>query len=237
VKFILAYSRKLLINTLYVTGKAFLKQAVKSYLEAGGLIMLRTISKISAYSYTASAAARLGPIPMAAYSLTFNLGFATSQLCEVCVFITLSIIGTWKNNFQDYKYVQAISIAAQALLARDVPFNTEKKLVGARHIIKRALLLGVVVSGLLTLATLYNQNNILAGLTKTPEVRAAAAAVMPVVLLTQIIKGLAYSTGGILLGGLDWFNSSAGMGLSAFIAVGILQFIPGNRLRLSHLLN
>lgn len=46
--------------------------------------MLRTIAKIAAYSYTASAAARLGAIPMAAYSLTFNLGFATSQLCEVC---------------------------------------------------------------------------------------------------------------------------------------------------------
>ena len=47
----------------------------------------------------AAAAARLGSVQMAAYSLTFNLGFATSQLCE------------------------SVSIASQALLARDVPFD------------------------------------------------------------------------------------------------------------------
>ena len=64
-------------------GSQFLKDAAVSYFNAGALIFLRTVSKIGAYSYTAAAAARLGPIPMAAYSLTFNLGFATSQLCEV----------------------------------------------------------------------------------------------------------------------------------------------------------
>ena len=57
-------------------------RAAKGYMRAGGLILLRTIAKIIAYSLTASAAASLGSVPMAAYSLTFNLGFATSQLCE-----------------------------------------------------------------------------------------------------------------------------------------------------------
>ena len=60
----------------------FFTQAFQAYATAGSLIMLRTVAKISAYSVTAAAAARLGTIPMAAYSLTFNLGFATSQLCE-----------------------------------------------------------------------------------------------------------------------------------------------------------
>ena len=46
--------------------------------------------------------------------------------------------------------------------------------------------------------------------TQTVEVRAAAATVMPVVLATQIFKGLSYSTGGILLGGLDWLYSTIG---------------------------
>jgi hypothetical protein len=32
------------------------------------------------------------------------------------------------------------------------------------------------------------------------QVRAAAAAVMPMVLATQVLKGMSYSTGGILLG-------------------------------------
>ena len=66
-----------------LSGGQFLKDAVKAYVQAGGLIFLRTVSKIGAYSYTAAAAAGLGPVSMAAYSLTFNLGFATSQLCEV----------------------------------------------------------------------------------------------------------------------------------------------------------
>ena len=67
---------------LFGREKGFFRKAISAYVTACGLIMLRTVAKISAYTVTASAAARLGTIPMAAYSLTFNLGFATSQLCE-----------------------------------------------------------------------------------------------------------------------------------------------------------
>ena len=42
-----------------------LKAAAKSYYKAGSLVLLRTIAKIACYTYTASAAARLGTIPMA----------------------------------------------------------------------------------------------------------------------------------------------------------------------------
>ena len=51
----------------------------------GGLILIRTLAKVSAYAVTSSYAASLGTIAMAAYSLTFNLGFATSQLCGKCL--------------------------------------------------------------------------------------------------------------------------------------------------------
>jgi len=180
----------------------FFKTAVDSYAKAGSLIMLRTIAKISAYTVTSSAAARLGTIPMAAYSLTFNLGFATSQLCE------------------------AVSIAAQALLARDIPFNTPKRRASAAHVIKRALQSGVFVSSALALTTVYNQDSILASMSKSSEVQAAAAAIMPVVLFTQLWKSLAYSTGGILLGGLDWFWSSAGMTASSIICILIALLTP-----------
>ena len=124
---------------------------------------------------------------------------------------------------------KAISIAAQALLARDVPFDSEKKLSAARHIITRALLLGIIVSSGLAVATILNQKNILIGLTNTPEVRQAAASIMPVVLITQLFKSLAYSTGGVLLGGLDWFNSTAGVSIGAIICIGILQILPGRK--------
>lgn len=181
-----------------------LNSAATAYMSASGLILMRTVAKISAYACTAAAAAQLGPVVMAAYSLTFNLGFATSQLCE------------------------SISIAAQALLARDVPFDSAKKRASAAHIIIRALQVGMLVSGALSLFTICNQEKILRQLSKSVEVQAAAAAIMPVVLVTQLIKGLAYSTGGILLGGLDWSTSSTGMILSSVICVGLLRVLPSS---------
>ena len=178
-----------------------LKSAYSSYAKAGSLLLLRTVAKISAYTVTASAAARLGTIPMAAYSLTFNLGFATSQLCE------------------------SISVATQALIARDMPLNTWKKRYAAGHVMNRSLLAGILVSSALTIFTLLNQDNVLGGLTTSVEVRNAAAAIMPVVLATQIFKGLAYSTGGILLGGFDWLWSTAGMVASAIVCVALTTFL------------
>ena len=139
---------------------------------------------------------------MAAYSLTFNLGFATSQLCE------------------------SISIAAQALIARDIPLDSPKKRAATAHIIGRGLQLGVLVSGVLALATVYNQHGWLKGMTASPEVRAAAGAVMPMVLVTQIFKGLSYSTGGILLGGMDWAPSTMGMVMAAVCAISYVLLTP-----------
>jgi Na+-driven multidrug efflux pump len=186
----------------------YLADAFQDYFKAGSLILVRTIAKISAYSVTAAAAARLGSVNMAAYSLTFNLGFATSQLCE------------------------AVSIAAQALLARDVPFNTSEKKEAAEHVIHRSLLLGLVVSSTLAFAVLSNQEAWIAKLSKSPEVQAAALKIMPVVLITQLFKGLAYSTGGILLGGKDWFWSSLGM-INAALVVLVSTTLIGARASLN----
>jgi putative MATE family efflux protein len=182
--------------------KGFIQQALQSYAAAGSLIMLRTVAKISAYTVTSSAAARLGTIPMAAYSLTFNLGFATSQLCE------------------------SISIAAQALIARDIPLDSPRKRAATAHVIMRGLQLGILVSAALAMTTIYNQKGVLQGMTASAEVRAAAAAVMPVVLTTQIFKGMSYSTGGILLGGMDWYHSTMGMVAASVACIGLVLVLP-----------
>eukprot|EP01031_Cornospumella_fuschlensis_P038402 gene38402-46670_t len=187
---------------LFGRSKHFFRNALVAYFEAGGLILIRTVAKIAAYTVTASAAARLGTVAMAAYSLTFNLGFATSQLCE------------------------SISIAAQALLARDFPYDTELKRKEAAHVMRISLFLGVLVSALLSFTTWINRDAVLNQLTKSPMVYAAAAAVMPTVLATQLLKGLAYSTGGIILGGLDWLWSSLSVQLSSAACVGLLFFLP-----------
>ena len=59
-----------------------LGSSLKSYLKAGSLILFRTFGKVLAYSVCARQAALLGSVAAAAYNLTFQLGFATTQLCE-----------------------------------------------------------------------------------------------------------------------------------------------------------
>ena len=178
------------------------KIAFKTYFQAGGMILLRTIAKISAYTATSAAAARLGTLVMAAYSMTFNLGFTTSQICE------------------------SISIAAQSLIARDMPLTTKKKKIIASHIVNRALLSGILVSGALTLSLILNQAGAMSQMTKSPEVRALAVSVMPIVLVAQILKGVSSSTVGILMGGLDWTWSTAGMATASLICIGLVKLLP-----------
>jgi putative MATE family efflux protein len=183
---------------LFGQEKGFFRKALQSYVKAGGMIFLRTIAKISTYTITSAAAAGLGTVPMAAYSLTFNLGFTASQLCE------------------------AISIASQALLARDIPFDDDKKKFAAAHVIRRTLLSGMAVSASLALTTLFNLDKVLGKMTKTPEIRIAAREVMPIVLLAQVLKGISSSTGGMLLGGCDWTYNAQSMGVSSAVAIAMV---------------
>lgn len=179
-----------------------IESAFKEYTKAASLILVRTIAKISAYTVTASATAKLGAIPMAAYSLTFSLGFTAAQLNE------------------------AVAIAAQAFLARDMPFNNPSKQVAARHVIIRSLQIGLLISfGLISTISL-NLNRLLGSMTSSPEVRAAAYAVMPIVLFAQIFKGLNSATASILLGGCDWIWSSLSMNIAASVCIGLIFLLP-----------
>jgi putative MATE family efflux protein len=187
---------------IYHQDTSRLAYAFSNYFRAGTLILFRTIAKISAYTVTASAAARLGTVPMAAYSLTFSLGFTSAQLCE------------------------SVAIAAQAFLARDMPFDTKEKQAAARHVIVRSLQIGAVISLGLISTILWNMDSLLARMTSSPEVRAAASAVMPIVLFAQIIKGISSSTGSILLGGCDWVWSTLSMKMAAAICIGLIFLLP-----------
>ena len=104
--------------------------------------------------------------------------------------------------------------------------DTPKKRAATAHVIMRGLQLGVLVSAVLAVTTILNQNGVLKGMTASAEVRAAAAAVMPVVLVTQIFKGLSYSTGGILLGGMDWLWSTIGMCAAGAACVTTVLTLP-----------
>lgn len=129
--------------------------------------------------------------------------FATTQICEAC------------------------AVAVQTLMAREVadsttPATTKAQLL--RYLITISVAFGGLVATALSISTYLNRTKILAGLTTNIAVQEAAAVIFPVVLLTQVLKGLAYPVNGILMGGLDWFYSMLVMWLANFACVGLLNF-------------
>lgn len=73
-------------------GVGALRSSLRQYASAGGLVLVRTLGKISAYSVVAREAARLGSVASAAHNLCFQLGVATTQLCESLAIATQAIL-------------------------------------------------------------------------------------------------------------------------------------------------
>eukprot|EP00980_Cylindrotheca_fusiformis_P016686 scaffold5024_cov136-Cylindrotheca_fusiformis.AAC.15 len=180
-----------------------LRSSLKSYVKAGSLILFRTLGKVLAYSLCARQAAMLGSVAAAAYNLTFQLGFATTQICE------------------------AVAVAVQTLLARELsdsttyPKNLRADVV--RHLINTSLLIGGGVATALSLTTYFQSSSVLKGLTTNVAVQEASAAIFPAVLLTQVLKGLAYPVNGIIMGGMDWVFTMVAMWAANFVAVGMIK--------------
>ncbi len=185
------------------------------YLKAASLVFARTWGKILAYAYCARQAALLGVVGAAAYNLTFQVGFATTQLCE------------------------SIAIAVQSLIARELgqlktagytrtAVNAASTRANLWHVIKRGCLLGAIVSGGLSVVTLVSKTSVLKGLTSDPAVQAAALSVFPMVMACQVNKGLAYPVNGIIMGGLDWGFSTATMWLANVVCIGMLLALRPN---------
>jgi putative MATE family efflux protein len=177
---------------------------LQEYLKAGSLVLVRTLGKVLAYAVCARQAALLGSVAAAAYNLTFQLGFATTQICE------------------------AVAVAVQTLLAREFADTkshsaaTRAKLI--RHLVRFSVGLGGLVATTLSLSTYWRRDWILSSLTTNVQIQAAATTIFPAVLLTQVLKGLAYPVNGILMGGLDWFFSMAAMWLANGACVGLIWY-------------
>ena len=115
--------------------------------------------------------ALLGTVAAAAYNLTFQLGFATTQICESC------------------------AVAVQTLLARELADESKspaKTRATLSYLIKGSIAFGGFVALSLSLATYLKQKSIIAGLTTNPSVQAAAESIFPAVLVTQGMKIFAY---------------------------------------------
>jgi putative MATE family efflux protein len=202
VPLLLALNRKVSIDILGQL-KA-LGKSLKSYVEAGGYVLFRTLGKVLAYAVCARQAALLGSVSAAAYNLTFQLGFATTQICE------------------------AVAVSVQTLLAREMADDqSNSPAVRAKlmqHLISQSIWIGGGVATMLSWTTYLQRSSILMGLTTNLDIRSAAAGIFPAVLLTQVLKGLAYPLNGIIMGGLDWKFSMWCMWLANLACLGLLKF-------------
>jgi Na+-driven multidrug efflux pump len=223
---------------------ASLRAAAAGYAAAGGTIYLRTVGKLWGYSFAARRAASLGPIPAAAYALTFQLGVATTQLCEAVSLAMQALLSRELNRNAALQAGrgggsagvvgaggEAGSMAGAETGGRGPPSPPESEAeaeatacrASARYVLRRGLLLGGGLASALSVVTWACRAAAVGALTSSPEVRAAAVGVMPLVLVTQVIKGLAYPANAVLMGGSDWLASTLAMWASSAVLVHLLS--------------
>ncbi len=145
-----------------------LNQTLKEYVEAGSLVFLRTVGKVLAYSVCAREAALLGAVAAATYNLTFQLGFATTQICE------------------------SIAVAVQTLLAREISIadsatkqQLPRRSYAVKHLIRYSIVTGGAIAFFLSLGTYLQQDKVLHSLTSSTAIATCAKGIFPAVLLTQ----------------------------------------------------
>jgi Na+-driven multidrug efflux pump len=203
--------------------------ALRSYLGAGSLVYVRTIGKLWGYGYAARRAAELGPVPAAAYALTFQLGVVTTQLCEAVSLAMQSLLSRELTRTQ-----RALALAANPLGANGVGARGARAsgsaaqfAANARHVVLLGVVLGGGLAALLSLVTWLLRAPAVRALTSNAPVGALCVSVMPAVLICQCFKGLAYPANAILMGGRDWLVSSAGMWASSLVLVGsLVHWLP-----------
>jgi putative MATE family efflux protein len=181
-----------------------LKQTLLAYLEAGAYVLFRSLGKVLAYSVCARETALMGSVAAAAYNLTFQLGFATTQICE------------------------SVAVAVQTLLAREIADDTSRPPVvrqkAVRHLVNGSIVAGGGVATCLSLLTYFKRVSVMQGLTNNPAVQQTALSIFPAVLATQVLKGLAYPVNGISMGGLDWKFTMIAMWIANIVCVGMVKF-------------
>lgn len=202
IPLMLALNKKVKIDVLGQVKE--LKSTLVAYLEAGALVLFRTVGKVLAYSVCARQTAIMGPVVAAAYNLTFQLGFATTQICE------------------------SIAVAVQTLLAREIADDNSRPAIvrqkAVRHLINGSIFAGGIVATSLSMITFLKRQSVMQGLTNNIAVQETALAIFPAVLATQILKGLAYPVNGISMGGLDWKFTMISMWIANFVCVGMIKF-------------
>ena len=226
--------------------------ALASYGKAGVLVLLRTWGKVAAYTYCSRQAAQLGAVASAAHLLCFNLGVVLSQRApprddmNMCrrkapthpqFWMTLSLLAS-----RLHPVCESVAVATQTLLARamgtlractaanrrgEASFDEDEVANAARrdawHVIRLGSLVGGTIASLLTAITALKPSAVIAGLTTDTAVRAACGTIIAPVLACQLFKGLAFPANGVIMGGLDWSFSSAGIWLGSLLCIALVH--------------
>ena len=165
------------------------------FLRVGGELLLRTFSLVAVITLAAAVAARAGTVAVAAHQVAW----------QVWLFIAMS--------------VDALAIAAQALVAR---YRGEDR-TQARRVADRLLFWGLLVGVLLSLLLLLGRAWIPRVFTSDAAVLAALAGVWPLIWAAQPLNALVFVWDGIFMAAEQFRFLAAAMLLAA--AAGALEML------------
>lgn len=187
-----------------------LGSTLNEYLKAGSYVLLRTIAKVLAYSVCARQAALLGSVAAAAYNLTFQLGFATTQICESVAVAVQTLLAREISGGDGESSREAILRSSRVrhceccktsvLLLRSSIIPPELTFHCHYPVINGSIMVGGVVSTILSSFTFIQRDSVLRGLTTDLGIREASQAIFFPVVFTQgklvifVIKDFRYNT-------------------------------------------
>ena len=141
-----------------------LSDSMIQHIKAGLFIMIQTMARIAAFTYCSRQSALLGSVAAAAYSVTFQIGFLITLVCE------------------------SITVAVQALLSRELADESFSLSLRGRivtHLVRTSILSGVGLTSTLAAIVYANRLRIVQIFSMNAQVQQAALAALPAFLATQ----------------------------------------------------
>jgi len=169
------------------------------FLKVGGELLVRTFSLVAAITLAAAVAARVGTVAVAAHQVAWQIWF----------FIAMS--------------VDALAIAAQALVAR---YRGEDP-ARARVVADRLLFWGLIVGVLIAILLALGRNLAPRVFTSDAAVLAALASIWPLIWASQPLNALVFVWDGIFMAAEKFRFLAAAMLLAAVVgALEMLLVVP-----------
>ncbi|KAF5207666.1 Detoxification-like protein [Thalictrum thalictroides] len=162
------------------------------FLKSGSLLLARVIAATFCVTLAASLAARLGPIPMAAFQISLQIWLAASLLAD------------------------GLAVAGQAILASAFAAKDhEKATATAVRVLQHGLVLGLVLAFVLGVGLQFGSTLF----TKDVHVLHLISISIPFVAATQPINSLAFVFDGVNFGASDFSYSAYSMVLVAVVSI------------------